>query len=463
MKERKTLENQKTEYDEEFMDQFTKEAFQVEDHVTRGKREIVQLKKPDNLVEKTDWDKIIKSNFPDLWNVADITLAGAGQLLIKDIVNPFGLVLVDKPSSGKTIVLNFFDNLDDELVYPVDNFSPASFVTHAANKPSVTLESIDMLPKIKDKILLVRDLAPIFSLRDDDLQKQMGTLTRVFDGEGLQSNTGVHGKRGYKGTYMFAFLAASTPIRPRIWKTMSTLGSRLFFVNVGSKEKSIDTLADQLITRSFKAKEKECRKVTADLIRTLWEKYPKGIKWDHSKTNRKYILDISRIAVMLAKFRGSVSVWQISDSQDGGERKDRFNHTIPEDERPDRINQILYNFARGHAVICGRDILKRIDIKAVLRLALESAPYHRTQLFKALVAKGGQIDTEGAMELFGCSAPTAHKEMEYLSTLGLVEKLSYGGRDENDKFITKHRIVLKPELRWLVDECLKDWPDLFQV
>ncbi len=445
-----------------FIDEFVQEtiAEDQEEKITTGEREIPQVSKPISPIDKSDWDKIIKDNFPDLWPVADIALAGVGQLLLKDIVNPFGLILVDKPSSGKTIVLNFFSELE-ELVYPVDNFSPASLVTHASNKARSELNNIDMLPKIKDKVLLVRDLAPIFAKRDEDLMANMGPLTRVFDGEGLETASGVHGKRGYKGTYMFTFLAASTPIRPKVWKTMSTLGSRLFFVNVGSKEKSLDTLADQLLSKSFKVKEKECREATANLIRTMWQKYPKGIKWDASKTPRKVVLNISRIAVMLARFRGNVSVWPISESQDFGKKKDKFNHTMPEDERPDRINQILYNQARGHAIMCGRDKLIGSDIKTVLQLALESAPYHRTKIFKALIANNGKIDTDQVMNLFNCSTPTAHKEMEYLVTLKLANKTEYGSREAGE-FVTKHIISLKPEFRWLLKAC-RIWPDLFKV
>ncbi len=452
------MKNEKTEAT--IIDEFAQETLGEgqQEKITTGKREIAQVEEPNNVIGKADWDKVIKDNFSDLWPVADIALAGAGQLLLKDIVNPFGLILVDKPSSGKTIVLNFFADLD-ELVYPVDNFSPASLVTHASNKPRAQLESIDMLPKIKDKILLVRDLAPIFGLRDDDLTKQMGLLTRVFDGEGLETASGVHGKRGYAGTYMFIFLGASTPIRPKVWKTMSTLGSRLFFVNVGSKEKSLETLADQLLSKSFKKKEKECREATANLIRSLWQKHPNGIKWDSSKTSKGMILNISRIAVMLAKFRGNVAVWQIADKQEFGHKKDKFNHTITEDERPDRINQILYNQARGHAVVNGRDRLVNDDIKTVLQLALESAPYHRTKLFKALVSKSGKIDTDQVMEIINCSTPTAHKEMEILATLKLADKTSYG-EHEAGEFVTKHRLRLRDEFRWLL-KAYEEWPELF--
>ena len=180
-----------------------------------------------------DWRDEISKHFPEFVLPAEIALSVLCQLLIEDISNPFGLVFIGMPSSGKTITLNFFSELTD-LVYTTDNFSPASFVSHASNVKREQLEKIDLLPRIKDKVLIVRDLAPILGKRDDDLLTCMGYLTRVFDGEGLQIDSGLHGQRGYTGDYLFMFLAASTPIAPRVWKVMGNFGSRLFFFYVNS-------------------------------------------------------------------------------------------------------------------------------------------------------------------------------------------------------------------------------------
>lgn len=74
----------------------------------------------------------------------------------------------------------------------------------------------------------------------------LGILIRVLDGEGLETNSGVYGKRGYVGDYLFMMLCASTQIRPRVWKVMGNLGSRLFFLNINGTEKSEEVLAEQL-------------------------------------------------------------------------------------------------------------------------------------------------------------------------------------------------------------------------
>src|SRR3972149_9417529 len=96
------------------------------------------------------WSSEIFKQFPELLRPAEIALSVVCQLKIQDIKNPFALIFVDVPSSGKTITLNMFSSLT-EHIYTTDNFTPASFVSHAANIPKKKLSEVDLLPKIKNK------------------------------------------------------------------------------------------------------------------------------------------------------------------------------------------------------------------------------------------------------------------------------------------------------------------------
>jgi hypothetical protein len=128
---------------------------------------------PDTPTEIDDWRNTIKINFPELVLPAEVGLSVVAQLLIEDIKNPFALVYVDVPSSGKTIVLNFFSTVK-ELAFTTDNFTPAAFVSHAANRKPEQLLKIDMLPQIRYKTMIVRDLAPIFAKKDENVQEMLG-------------------------------------------------------------------------------------------------------------------------------------------------------------------------------------------------------------------------------------------------------------------------------------------------
>jgi len=363
-----------------------------------------------------DWRNEIVKYFPEFVLPAEIGVSVVCQLLIEDVSNPFGLVYIGMPSSGKTITLNFLSEIE-ELVYTTDNFSPASFVSHASNVKREQLEKIDLLPKIRNKVLIVRDLAPILGKRDDDLLTCMGILTRVFDGEGLQIDSGLHGQRGYKGDYLFMFLAASTPIAPKVWKVMGNFGSRLFFYYVDTPDKTASVLAEQLTSDfSVKEKEKYCREKTTEFVRSLWDRSD-GIFWDRTNDNKDVLKEIGLVAQLVACLRGTINVWK------DGSGDDSYNHTIPQIEKPDRINQCFYNLARGHAVACGRTSINDDDLSIVIKVALSSASLDRIKAFNLLIKNDGVLTTEQVIHGINCSRPTALKLMEMMCHLNIVMEI----------------------------------------
>ncbi len=404
------------------------------------------ISKPNRNIEIEDWRKTIGQYFPEFQAAAEVGVAVLAQLLIKDVRNPFGLVYVDVPSAGKTITLNFFSGLDDSLVYPTDSFTPASLVSHASNRKLKDLEKIDLLPRIRFRTLIVRDLAPIFAERQENLLKNLGVMTRVFDGEGYESDSGVHGKRGYKGDYTFMLLAGSTPIAPRVWRFMGNLGSRLFFLNMNSGDKNEEELADLLIQDDFKLKEQACRNVTRDFVLTLWLRNKDGVTWNKKEDPPELRRIIARCAMLLAHLRGTVNVW--SDEESG-----KQHHTNVVIEKPTRITQLLYNLARGHALACGRSTLQNEDVWPCIELAFNSAPYNRIKLMEALIENGGTADTGTVEDAICCSNPTALKEIETLRVLGLVDvqEISNGTAGRPEKIVT-----LDKTFSWFCsDECKK--------
>ncbi len=403
----------------------------------------VPLPKPEKETSIDEWRSLISERFPECLGAGEVGLSVVSQLLINDVRNPFGLVFVDVPSAGKTITLNFFSELD-ELMYSTDSFTPSSLVSHATNRKQEDLEKIDLLPRIRFRTLIVRDLAPIFAERQENLLKNLGVLTRVFDGEGYESDSGVHGKRGYRGDYTFMFLAGSTPIAPRVWKFMGNLGSRLFFLNLNVRDKGEEELADLLVQDDFKRKERECRTATRNVLLTRWAKHPGGVNWDKRSDPSELRRIVSRCAKLLAHMRGTLNVWS---DEDGGEKTQ--HHTNVVIEKPTRINQLLYNLARGHALICGRLQLTEEDMWPIIEVTLNSAQYNRIKLMEGLIKGAGTINTKLAEWAIGCSNPTALKEVESFRILGIVnvqdEKTGDPGRPE--KIVT-----LKEEFDWFCSE-----------
>lgn len=393
---------------------------------------------PENPVTFDAWADTISANFPDLCFAAETALSTLAQFLIKDITNPFALVLIDVPSSGKTIVINFFDDMP-QLTYATDKFTPASFVSNAANVPKEMLDDIDLLPRIQYRLFLIRDLATLFSKREDDLNELLGILTRVLDGEGLNTDSGVHGQRQYNGEYLFMMLAASTPIPPRVMKAMGNLGSRLFFLSINSHGKDEDELAAQVADLSYKAKEKTCRLATRDFLYGLWNTYPQGIEWNKKADSIELLPIIARCAMLLASLRGVINVWH--DDFNG-----EFKYATPIIERPDRINQLFYNLARGHALVSGRTQIASEDLKAIVELCVDGAPSGRAKLFRKLIEHGGTMTTSEIEQELKCSKPAALNEMKTLVILGVCSLHENTGGD--------NKISLSEDFKWFLShEC----------
>jgi hypothetical protein len=385
-----------------------------EDDDEEKRPRIALLPPPKETVTLAQWRATIDKNFPTLRRPAEVCLCVEVQMQLNDVHNPFALAVVDVPSSGKTIILNFFDGLP-ELTYTTDNFTAAAFVSHASNVKREDLDKVDLLPRIRYRTMIVRELGSIFGAKDDDLIKSLGILTRVLDGEGLQTDSGVHGRRGYAGDYVFMFLGATPPIPPRVFKIMGNFGSRLFFLALRTPEESDEELVAQNQGIDRKTSELACKNATSAFLQRLWSQNQAGITWDKRGDSRECLLIIARCARLLAALRGAINIWY-------DEASDKLSHTVPVIEKPNRINCLLYNLARGHAVICGRRQLEEEDLWPVLDVTFDSAPMIRAKLFRGLLEAGGTLTTSEVVELLNCSPPTARKEMEALSALGVVEK-----------------------------------------
>ncbi|MBI2405333.1 hypothetical protein HYV22_04145, partial [Candidatus Gottesmanbacteria bacterium] len=182
-------------------------------------------------------------------------------------------------------------------------------------------------------------------------------------------------------------------------------------------------------------------------IASLWQKHPNGIEWDNAKDEEKLLVVVARIAKLLARLRGSINAWK--EKWDNAE----YDHTVPIKEMPDRLNQLLYNCARGHAAVCGRNAITQEDIGMILRIALDSAPPNRIKTFHSLLDNGGTISTNELIEKIKCSRPTALKEMEILKILELVE---IEGDDEESVGRPEKVMKLKKDFEWfLSEECFK--------
>lgn len=393
--------------------------------------------------------KVIEREFPGLWNATETCLSVTAQLKIADVANCLLLIFVGAPSSRKTTMLSWFDGLD--ITYRSDGFSPASFVSHFAGASKKRLAEIDLLPRVKNKILLTPELLTTFNAPFETLNHNMGILTRVLDGQGYTSDSGVHGQRGYKGfegDYVFHWLGGIAYVPSRIWGLLGNMGSRVYFyLFPKEKEKTPEELAKEL-SEDFPAKSKACRNAIHSFVKDLWEKYPTKVKWRKDKDSPDALANISRHAQLLSKLRGNIEYQRINESSEESE-----TYTQPIIEEPHRANQVLYNLARGHALLHGRKYITKDDLPIIRKVALNSARTDRIKLFDILLDNKGLASSKTLAECLDCSRTMALRTMKSLRILGIIDiiKADSGAKGGRPMLVAK----LKPEYQWVLSDAVR--------
>ena len=400
---------------------------QVGTHQIKTITKLVKAKARDVFVEegfkpisKAEVKEVIDREFPNLWEVYNVCISTIAILKLEDWSDPVGINIVGCPSGEKTTVLSFF--YDCDLVIKSDNFTPKCFVTHSANVKKEELEAIDLLPKMKDKCMIVPELAPIFGKRKEDLLESIGTITRVFDGEGYVSDSGSQGHRGYEGDYKFVWLGATTPPPKAVWQVMGNMGTRWFFCEISDNEKTNIEKIDMLgSNNTYGKKIKIGKDITKRFVKSMFlDGLKRNMVWDNTKNDRVALALIVECAEFLKKIRANIMIWE-------DEQTHEMEHETPLIEKPYRIMNILTNLAKGHAITENRDYVNLDDIPVVVKVAFSSMPENRRKLFKFILKNidTSVFDSEMISKEINCGTKQALKTLETLKTIGILDDFGY--------------------------------------
>lgn len=400
---------------------------------------------PDSVVTLEGVKGVVLANFPRAWLPLEAALATVAQLLLKDQSACAALTFQGAPASEKTTILSFL--YGNSLVHHVDGFTPKAFVSHMSSVKEEELQELDLLPKIKDKVLIVPELAPLFSKPGEALEETLGTLVRVFDGQGLVTSSGARGTRGYEGDYRFAWLAATTPITHVVWRALARLGSRWLFYNMPSSVLSDEELIGGVTApRSYRERVEECRQVVRLFLNQLFKKLGgvRAVEWQRAESKQLRI--IARLARLLAHCRGDVGISSYKTS----EGEVAFSFTLPLIEQPPRLVSLLYDLARGRALLYGRTQIDDSDLSLVAYVALSSMPFDRAVLLHSLIEKEGRLTLKEIETVTSTSKSTASRLAEMFLALGVVTKVEWGdvGPQGGRPNLS---IELKPEFYWLLE------------
>jgi DNA-binding transcriptional ArsR family regulator len=374
----------------------------------------------------------------ELWQAVKAGLALAASLSLSGRTNPLTLIFEGAPGRGKSTVVNMFAPDREEnfqYLYRLDSFTPKSFVSHAANIPKKEMEQVDLLPKLKNKLLVTKELAPLFRGREEALRESFATLTAVLDGKGHLSASGVHGTRGYGTAHVFNWIGGTTPIPAKTDEIMAQLGNRLLrYEIVGEKESEADLVE---FVRTYEARpiEDECKTLTNLFVAAYFQQFPpNSVDQSRIALTTGDRLQLVRLAKLTAQGRVELH------------RDDLSVDFIPgEPEGPQRLILLLRTYLLGFALLNPERKVNDEGIASVRHVAFSSIPRNRRRVLRALLTVSGELTTADAEKVLGVSQPTARNLMKELAATGLA--IFDGGTGS-----AASRLVLADDWKWLLPQ-----------
>ena len=129
---------------------------------------------------------------------------------------------------------------------------------------------------------------------------------------------------------------------------------------------------------------------------------------------------------------------------------------VPIPESPHRVSKVLYNLARGRAVVYGRRVLNTDDLSMIAHVALSSIPERRKGVLQAFIATKGKPLTVNDVESAALTV-RKHKLVEGVSRhtaenlMNEVEMLGFGKVERRGKKETQY-LHLAADWQWIVSE-----------
>jgi hypothetical protein len=445
--------------------------------------------------------QVVDINIPELWPGLEFELSCMRILNIHGCTLPIIAIILGRASGGKTQVISLLRQWP--YSYYTDIHSAKSWITHttSVNKEE-DLEKIDMLPRVKNRIFCTPEWAPIFTLREDDLRATLGIITRIADGQGLASNSGVYGRRAYEGIHMFSWIGAAVDVPLIVYKVLGTLGQKLYFFRLPFKDITKSNV-NQELGSDFNTKFDSIQIALFDYLKwfeigpdlvfddrdgevdqllvekdlrfkpgtgnqfkyhddddVIWEEKMerkklesetkvKGARllkmiWDRDRDDPQAKACIAELAILLSHLRCDVRTWK--EGADIG-----YSPSLP--EHPQRAAEILFNIAKGHALLYGRNFVIMEDLPIVVKTVLSTAEIDRVKVFSLLLANNGKsLSTSKIIQSLNISPQTARRKMTEFKAIGLVDEEYTGSNHElSMKLVDKFNWFLGEEFNHIRD------------
>jgi len=382
------------------------------------------------------WNELqetVRANFPSLCLHFEVVLAECGILGIKKPWRPVTVVFEGPPGPGKSLVLNCLLGATSEEVrewlYRSDKFSTASFVSQCASIERKKLNKVDLLPRIKNKVLITPELAPIFRGKGEEIEGKFSILARVLDGRGLTVDGGTHGRRGYEGDYPFLWLGATTYLSTTAFDAMASVGNRIYFFDLLPPRPTLEELAELAMRGGSARNEEACTKACDGLLDHFFTEHL------DDKNGSPGLLEQPTLEQKEADVIASAA-WMIARLRAQKQGQEEYEY---------RIVESLTFLTQGRAAIEGSSVVLPKHLAIIRHIAMSSARPELRPLITALLRGGsGTLDVGQVEELSDCNRDTALKRMNALAKTQVC-RVHIGSAPKKPSCV-----ILAPEAIWLM-------------
>jgi len=327
---------------------------------------------------------------------------------------PIWLFFVGPPGSTKTVYLTSLMGM--HLCEFVSSLTTHSLISGMGigtdNDPS-------LIPKLDQRVLVVKDFTTILSQSDHDQREIFGTLRDAFDGQ--CSKTFGSGVRSYKSR--FSVIAACTPAIYSLGEQQQALGER--FLKFAVADNLHHKAEGETIMRAIDNSDKEIRvqEELHDVVKSFIERT--CADYQPSRLTEKMKSKVKALAMFGARLRGVVP-------------RDKFQRDVeitrPSAEVGTRLGQQLAKIARGLATIRGRKHPGPSEYALVKKIALDTISQKSEDVLRAMIRVMGGTEHLTPMSMrelatkTGYSFATIQRVMSDLHALEIIKRQGAGAK-----------------------------------
>jgi hypothetical protein len=328
--------------------------------------------------------------------------------------------IIGPSGSTKTELIRSLGETQNQFVYPVSSITEHTLV-------SGHKDSNDLVPKLKGRLLTIKDLTSILSRREDVRAGIFADLREFIDGY-IRKEFGNGISKEYRDIHS-SVLFASTNAIERYYSMYSSLGQRMIFLRPKNDSQKARERAIQ-----NRGRQKEMR----DEIHSTATRFISSTKAMIDDNGLPVTPD--EIQEEMGQFYDFLAIARTTIHHDY--RTGEIDE-IPEPEFPTRIANTVSRLCEVHALLFNRKEVGLKDTKLGCRIILDNVPTTRWQLLDVMSTEW--MTTAMIAKRADLSSGTVRYALDELVTLKLVERLT---REEKDETQDRRSDSFRLSSRW---------------